>query len=129
MAARPHFGGTPGTPVAAVDPEDLKAIWQLHREIAIQRPGQSIGIGQTVIARRCKPGTDVHVVAYRTSMLELLQHVAPDSLAPWTKNTELDDAVFRVAADIPMDWIGTEPHKGLPFDVKELLRRLRGEIT
>ena len=129
MAERPHFGGTPGTPVAAVDPEDLKAIWELHREIAIQHPGQSVGIDHKVIAGRCKPGADVHAVAYRTSMLEVLQRVAPDSLAPWTKNTELDYAVFRVAADIPMDWIGTEPHKGLPFDVEEVLRRLRGEVT
>jgi len=113
----------------AVDPEDLKAIWRLHREIAIQHPGQSVGIDHTVIVGRCKPGADVNAVAYRTSMLQLLQHVAQGSLAPWTKNTELNDPVFRVAAEIPMDWIGTEQHKGLPFDVEELLRRLRGEVA
>jgi len=129
MEEHPHFGGTPGTPVPAVDPEDLKAIWRLHREISNQHPSQSVGIDQTVTVGRCKPGSDVHAVAYRISMLELLQRVAADSLAPWTKNTELDDAVFRVAADIPMDWIGTEQRKGWPFDVKELLRRLRGEVT
>jgi hypothetical protein len=127
MAETHHFGGTPGTPVPTVDPEDLKAIWRLHREIASQHSGDSVGLDHSVIVDRCKPGSDVHAVAYRTSMLELFQHVAPDSLAPWTNNTELDDAVFRVAANIPIDWIGTEQRKGLPFDVEELLRRLRDE--
>jgi hypothetical protein len=129
MAESSHFGGTPGTPVPAVDPEDLKAIWRLHREITNQRPGQSVGIDRDVIVERCKRSSDVHAVAYRTSMLQLLQHVSPNLLAPWTKETELDDVVFRVAADIPMDWIGAEQHKGLPFDVEGLLRRLRGEVT
>jgi hypothetical protein len=125
----PHLRGAPGAPVPAVDPEDLKAIWRLHREIASQRPGESVGIDNTVMVGRCKPGADVHALAYRTSMLQVLQRVARDSLAPWTKNTELDDAVFRVAADIPMEWIGTEERNRLPFDVEELLRRLRGEAT
>jgi len=126
MAETHHFGGAPGTSVPTVDSEDLKAIWQLHREIAIQQPGQTVGIDHSVIAGRCKPGTDVNAVAYRTSMLQILYNIAPGSLAPWTKNTELDDVVFRIAAEIPMDWIGTEQHKGLPFDLDEFVRRLRG---
>jgi len=129
MAEPLHLWGTPGTPVPTVDPEDLKANWQLYGDIGIQHPGQSVGIDRTVVVGRCKLGTDLNAVAYRTLMLQLLHSIAPGSLAPWTKHGELDAVVFRVAADIPMDWIGTEHHRGLPFDIEELLRRLRGEMT
>jgi hypothetical protein len=50
----------------------------------------------------------------------------PESLAPWTTDEELHEAVFRVAADIPMEWLGREERKGLPFDLDEFLRRVRG---
>ena len=29
----PRFGGKPGEPVPAVDPEDVKAVWQMGRKL------------------------------------------------------------------------------------------------
>jgi hypothetical protein len=46
MAERPDFGGTPGTPVAAVDPEDLKAIW---RPDALMKRGTYAGDGLSTL--------------------------------------------------------------------------------
>ena len=127
MGGPPHFGGEPGTPVPIVHPEDLKAVWQVYREIELQRPGQRVGVCMSVIERACKPGANVQAVVYRTMMLQLIRHLAPEQLVPWMKKGDVDEEVFRVAADIPMQWIGREERHGLPFDVEEFVRRVRGE--
>ena len=45
------------------------------------------------------------------------------------KDGQLDDAVFREAAQIPMEFIGAGVERqGWPFDVDELLRRI-GDAT
>jgi hypothetical protein len=125
----PKFGGEPGTPVPAVDPEDLKAIWRVYRDTELRHPGQRVAISMDSIARECKISADVQAVVYRIMMLQLIRHVAQEQLAPWTKGEELDEAVFIAASQIPMEWIGREERVGLPFDLDELLRRLRGEAA
>lgn len=127
MEGPPTFGGAPGTPVPAVDPEDLKAVWQVYRNVEMSHPGQRVGICMDSLACECKTGADIQAITYRIMMLQLIQHVAPESLAAWTKDGELDEAVFRVVADIPMEWLGKEIRQGLPVDVDEFFRRVRGK--
>ena len=50
---------------------------------------------------------------------------AQERLAPWIKDEEVSDAVFRTRATIPVEWIGPTEREGLPFDVEEFFRRLR----
>jgi hypothetical protein len=119
----PSFLGNPGEPVAEVDPDDLKTFWQEIRNFQARDPGQhvSIGIEAKAIA---KPVANFEAVWYRSMMIRLLNEVAHEQLAPWIKDEEVSDAVFRTMATIPMEWIGSTEREGLPFDVEEFFRRL-----
>jgi hypothetical protein len=50
----PKFGGSPGKPVAVVDAEDVKTVWQIRREM-----GPNTAMGVDVMKQVCKPGTDI----------------------------------------------------------------------
>jgi hypothetical protein len=119
------FGGKPGEPVPQVDPDDLKAVW----EVQTSHPGER-AIGISVLEQTCKPGADVKAVAYRAMNLGLLtllfqQNLAP-WLAPWIKaDQRLDDAVFRIGAKIKMEWMEVGvPQNSVPFDINEFRRLL-----
>jgi len=64
-------------------------------------------------------------INYRVKMLQVLTLVPGDLLAEWQHGDELDDCVFRVAAQIPMKWIGEGIHGGFPFDVNAFFEQLR----
>jgi hypothetical protein len=119
----PSFGANPGEPVPQVDPDDLKTVWQFFKE-SRERSGQAVATGVDLLRQVCKPGADVQAVSYRAMMLSLLtRHV---QLAPRNTAGKLGDAVFRAAAEIPMEWIGVGiEHQGLPFDVEDFMRRVR----
>ena len=119
------FGGNPGEPVPEVDPEDLKAIWQLSRDVQARHPGQNVATSLELGKAICKPGANVQAVSYRSTMIWVLSQFAQGLLAPWVKDDQFSDAVFRTMATIPMEWIGTTPREDLPFDVEEFFRRLR----
>jgi hypothetical protein len=57
-------------------------------------------------------------------MIWMLNQVAQE-LAPWVKDEQVSDAVFRTMASIPMEWVGQTPQEGFPFDVEGFFRRLR----
>ena len=119
--------GNPGEPVAEVDPDDLKAFWQEMQELCklpSRYPGQHVSIGSEakVIS---KPVANAHAVWYRSSMIQVLNQFAQEQLAPWVKDEEVSDAVFRTMATIPMEWVGHTEREGLPFDVEEFFSRLR----
>ena len=57
-------------------------------------------------------------------MIWVLSRFAQDQLAPWVRNEEVSDAVFRTMATIPMEWIGHAEREGFPFDIEEFFRRL-----
>lgn len=118
-----NFGGKPGEPVPEVDPEDLKALWQQQQEVQAMHPGQH-ATGIDVMKAVCKPGANVKAVWYRMSMFGLLTMAAKEQTSPWIKGGEPLDVVFRIIANIPMEWIGHTPREGLPFDVEEFFRRL-----
>jgi hypothetical protein len=122
----PLFGGNAGEPVAEVDPDDLKAFGQEIRNFNFQPsdPGQHVAIGFEAKSL-AKPGANPEAIWYRSMMIRVLNEFAQEQLAPWIKDEEVSDAVFRTMATIPMEWIGHTEREGLPFDVEEFFRRLR----
>jgi hypothetical protein len=131
--APPLFGGKAGEPVPEVDPEDLKRVWQVYDVVKKEHPGEQFAIDQLVIQQTCKPGANVRAVSYRAGLLGLIlmpivegRTIAGEKLAPWIKDGQLDDAVFHAAAQVPMEWMGVGiVTQGPPFDVDELVRRVR----
>ena len=91
----------PGDPVAEVDPVDLKTFWHEIRNLPATHPGQHVSIGfeAKIIS---KPGANPHAIWYRSMMIRVLnQFFAHEQLAPWIKDEEVSDAVFRAMATIP----------------------------
>ena len=58
-------------------------------------------------------------------MIQVVNQVAQEQLAPWVKDEEISDTVFRTMAMIPMQWAGHTDREGLSFDVEEFFRRSR----
>ncbi len=82
-------------------------------------------MGLHVMKATFKPGANLPAVWYRSGMIQVVNQVAQEQLAPWGKDEEVSDAVFRTMATIPMEWVGHTDQEGLPFDVEEFFRRLR----
>jgi len=78
----PSIGGNPGESVPAVDPEDLKKIWQALRNLQARHPGQNAAIGFGVMEAICKAGANVPAVWYRSSIIWVLNKYAQEQLAP-----------------------------------------------
>lgn len=113
----------PVGPVPVVDPEDVKAAWELQRDVERRHPGELCAVAGG--DNSCEPDPTGRAIGYRTTMLGMVRHVVPEALAPWTKEDQLDDAVFRAIAGVPMEWIGEGGRKGWPFDVEDFVRRVR----
>jgi len=126
MEVPPEFGGKPGTSVPQVKPEHLKAAFDLYRKCS-SMPPQDVAKGPDAIQLGHTVGASLPSVSYRATMLELLTRVPQAPLAPWTREDgTLEDAVFREAAHIPMEWMTVGLSQTFPFDVDELVRRVRG---
>lgn len=121
------FGcGEAGSQVPQADPLDIKAAWDLGQSVKKDHPEGGVGIGVEVFKAHCKPGATIAAVTFRGGQLWILGQVAPDLLAPWTKDGQFDDVIFRAIAQVPMEWIGVGiTHEGLPFDVEDFMRRVR----
>jgi hypothetical protein len=129
MEESPNFAGKPGEPVPQVDSDDLKTVFEFVREAAKDHPVGGFGFSAKICKEILKPGADIRAVSYRFMMLSGFLSVAPEHLAPWMKDGQLDDIVFREAAQIPMEFMGAGVQRqGWPFDVDELLRRI-GDAT
>jgi hypothetical protein len=120
----PKFGGEAGESVPEVDPDDLKAIWKIGEEAQANHSGKRVAVGIELMKQVCKPGANVEATWYRSSVIWMLTHVAQQQLAPWLREGQVADPVFRTLASIPMKWFGSGVRQGLPFDVEEVLRRL-----
>jgi hypothetical protein len=118
----PTFGGKPGEPVPEVDPDDLKTTWQITRDLEARHPGQQVLVAGGVLEQSLKPGADIHAIGYRSAMLSLLTKIAQEQLSPWMKEGQLEDSVFRAAANVRMEWLGKDEREGFPFDMDEFLR-------
>jgi hypothetical protein len=117
----PSFGGKPGEPVPEADPDDLKTIWGIHRELEARHPGETVATGRGLL-KWLKPGANLEATCYRASMLALTaKFIATEQLVP-DKDGMLDGRVFRAAATIPMEWIGAGIRQGMPFDIEHFLQ-------
>lgn len=124
-----RFGGKPGEPVPAVDPADVKTVWHIGREAQINHAGENGAVGVDIMRHACTPGADIEAVFYRAGLVWLITQFAAEDVARFTREGQLDDAVFRAAAKIPTEWMGAGiVQQGPPFDVNEFLR-LCGEGT
>jgi hypothetical protein len=104
-----------------VNPADLQNVWAMLCLFQGQAGGPSGNDDIRLHERVCSPGADVHAIWFRASMLQVLA----GTLAPWTHNGEVDDAVFQVAAAFPMKKIPVGvAQQGLPFDVEEFVREI-----
>ena len=122
--------GAPGAPVPEVDAEDVKAVWELGRDIEKRHPVKAgelraYAIGIEVFKAACKPGANIPAVLYRGTMLGMLIRRAQEQLARWLKEGNPDDAIFRAIAQVPMEWMGMGVvRNGLPFDIEDFIRRV-----
>ena len=103
-------------PVAEVD---LKCLHEVCLDRAKRYSGKDGVVSLDLMARACGPGANLAAVWLRHSQLRLL--VRQGLLAEWQHGTALDDAVYRVAATIPMN--------GVDFDSETFIRRLRYGIA
>jgi hypothetical protein len=117
----PEFGGKPGEPVPAVDPENLKTVWQIGQDTLAGHQG--VAIGADLMKQLCKPGADIAAVSYRASLIWMVTQIAPEDMQRFTRDGQPDDAVFRAAAMVPAEWMGVGVvRQGPPLDVTEFLR-------
>lgn len=122
---RELFGlGRAGEPVPQVDPEDVKAVWEIGQESVKGHSQGGIVIGMEIFRRACKPAADVPAVIYRMQQLSLLKLIQPNVMDPLLQDKP--EALFRAAAEIPMEWMGVGiVRHGLPFDPDDFVRRVR----
>jgi len=95
----------------------------MQNDIQALRPGEPIGISADAYKRACGPEGDVRAVYERVSHLWMLREVGV--LATWVHDGVPDDAVFHVAATIPMSRMQTGVvYKKPPFDVEEFIKQV-----
>jgi hypothetical protein len=109
--------------VPPVDPADLRSMWTMQSGVQALRPGEQIAIPANAYQRACGPEADVRAVYERVSHLWMLQEVGV--LSTWLHDGVPDDAVFHVAATIPMSrmQIGVVYQKP-PFDLEEFIKQV-----
>jgi hypothetical protein len=116
------LGVDQGAATPPVNPIDIKHLLELHEKLnARHRDTATEGcgaIGASLMASVCSPGADVGAVWLRASLLGIM--LKQGVLAEWQRGTELDDAVYRVAATIPLN--------GAQLSPSAFVLRLREEI-
>jgi len=90
--------------VPQVDPEDVKAAWEVGRDMERRHPGGQYAIGVRVFEAACNPGANIPAVCYRGMMLGTVTRHAQEQVSPWLKQGKPDDVVFRAIAQVPMEF-------------------------
>ena len=104
-----------GAVVPSVDEHDLKALHELCIERAKRYCGKDGVISIESTARACNPNANLPAVWLRHTQLRSL--FRQGYLAEWQHGSALDDAVFHLAATIPM--------KGTHLDHETFVQQLR----
>ncbi len=117
------FGESQEGLIPAVDPTDLRSVWEMQRGFQARTPEQHGSISAELYQRACSPSANVGAVWFRASMLGMLEMLG--MLAPWIQEGVIADAVFQVAATFPMKGMAIgAPRQGFPFDVQEFLSQV-----
>ena len=116
------LGADQGAAIPPVDPIDIRHLQELHEKLNAQHRDAGMegcgSIDARVMASACSPGADMGAVWLRASLLGIM--VQQGFLAEWQRGKELDEAVYRVAATIPLN--------GVQLDPNTFVQRLREEI-
>jgi len=104
-----------GTTIPPVGVYDLKSLHEACVDRTKRYSGKDGVVSVELMARACSRDANLPAVWLRHTQLRLL--VRQGLLAEWQHDTALDDAVFRVAATIPMN--------GVHFDPEMFVRQLR----
>ena len=89
-----------GATIPAVDEHDLKSLHELCVERAKRYCGKDGVISIEMTARACSPGANLPAVWLRHTQLRSLYREG--LLSKWQHGAVVDDAVFQLAATIPM---------------------------
>jgi hypothetical protein len=90
-----------GEPVPPVTEDDLRRLHEVSADMARRRVGKDGMVSVDLMAKVCSPGANLPAVWLRYTQLRLL--IRQGVLADWQHNADWDDAVYRVAAIIPMN--------------------------
>ena len=104
-----------GAAIPPVGENDLKCLHEASIDLAKRYCGKDGAISIDLMARACSRDADLPAVWLRHTQLRLL--IRQGLLAEWQHGTALDDAVFRVAATLPLS--------GVHFDPDTFIRQLR----
>ncbi len=104
-----------GAVIPPVDEHDLKCLHELCVQRAKRYVGKDGAVSLELMSRACNPAANLPAVWLRHTQLRAL--FRQGLLANWQHGSELDDAVFRLAANFPID--------GMELDQEAFLRQLR----
>ncbi len=104
-----------GAPIPPVDVDDLKRLHDLGVETTKRSCGKDGILSVESVARACSSEANLPAVWLRHTQLRSL--VRKGLLDEWEHGTALDDAVFRLAATIPL--------RGAELDGDAFVRQLR----
>ena len=104
-----------GAAVPPVSEGDLKRLHEASVDMTRRYLGKDGVVSLDLMARACSTDANLPAVWLRHTQLRSL--VRQGFLAEWQHGTALDDAVYRVAANIPMN--------GVHFDPETFVRQLR----
>jgi len=108
-----------GAAIPSVAKDDLRVLHEISVDMAKRHLGKNGIASVNSIARVCSPGANLPAVWFRYTRLRLL--AKKGVLAEWQHNKDFDDAVYQVAATIPMN--------GLQVDEEAFVQRLRCETV
>lgn len=112
-----------GGPVPEADPKDLKAIWEIGRDIQARHPGQEVAVHKNLLEAACKPGANVQATIYRANLLRMVSILAPAEWATLTHDGQPSGCVFCAVGRGAVKWpeVG-DPLHDPTFDLNEFLR-------
>ena len=103
-----------GEPIPPVTEDDLRLLHEVSTDMAKRRVSKDVMVSIDLMARVCSPGANLPAVWLRH--IQLMQLIRQGVLAEWQHNADWDDAVYRVAASIPMN--------GFHLDQQAFVQRL-----
>jgi hypothetical protein len=104
-----------GAVIPSVAEDDLRRLHQASADMAKRRVGKDVMVSVDLMARICSPDADLPAVWLRYTQLKLL--IRQGVLTEWQDSADMDDAVYQVAATIPMN--------GVQLDREAFVQRLR----